>query len=74
MRDSARLVEQSALLEASEHFVPLPASLEEEFPENSNQQNKSHPKRKFWEALEYVGKGLGLKPQLPSPLFVSPRP
>lgn len=74
MRDSAGLVEQSALLKASEHSVPLPESLDEEFPENSNQQNKSHTKRKFWEALEYVRKGMGLKPRLPSPLLVSPGP
>ena len=35
--DSAGLVEQSTLLDASEHFVPLPISLDKELPENSNQ-------------------------------------
>lgn len=52
-------------LKAREHFVPLPASLDEELPENSNQQNKPHPKRKaerHWHAGSSVP---GPKPQLP---------
>lgn len=64
MTDSVGLLEQSSLLEDSEHFVPLPASLDGEHSENSNQQNKSHLKTKWWEALEYVGKGSGHEPQL----------
>lgn len=60
MRDSAELVEQSTLLEAREHSVPFPASLDEEFPKNSNQQNKSHSKRKCWETRECVGEGLSM--------------
>lgn len=66
MRDSRGLVEQSALQETSEHFVSLPASLDEELPENSNQQNKSHPKTKCWEALKNTGKGLDSNPSSPA--------
>lgn len=58
--------EQSALLEASERFVPSSASMDEEFLEDSNQQNKFHPKRKCLEALVCVGKRLRLKSQVPS--------
>lgn len=57
-------MEQSTPLEASEHFVPLPESLDEERSENSNQQDKSHPKTKWWGALESLGNGPGLEPQL----------
>lgn len=57
-------MEQSTPLEASEHFVPLPESLDEEHSENSIQQDKSHPKTKWWGTLESLGNGPGLEPQL----------
>lgn len=69
MTDSAAPMEQSTLLEAIEHFVPLPASLDEELSENSASRTRLiHRERNAmdWhrEAQGYGGKGPGLQPQL----------